>query len=176
MVSVTVVALFYAVPKLSAQVASGSKPPKSEVVLSKLFPPVYPRLAQQAQITGDVELALHVRRDGGVESAEVLSGHPMLKQAALDSAKQSQFECRLCGEASTPYSLTYQFRITPRDPPKDCSGTEVEVPPPAEVDISKHQVAVSAWQLWTCDPAVALHRVRSAKCLYLWKCGHRAED
>jgi TonB family protein len=116
MVSVIVVALSCAVPKLSAQVASGSNPLKSEAVLSKLFPPVYPRLAQQARIMGDVELTVHARRDGSVESAEVVSGHPMLKQASLDSAQQSQFECRLCGEATTPYSLTYQFRITPRDP------------------------------------------------------------
>jgi|HubBroStandDraft_2_1064218.scaffolds.fasta_scaffold01012_9 TonB family protein len=62
-----------------------------DVAITKLFQPVYPPLAKQTQITGDVELTLQVTTDGSVESAIVVSGHPLLKQAAVDSALHSQF-------------------------------------------------------------------------------------
>ena len=73
-----------------------------------LFKPVYPPLARQANIWGDVKVAVTVRPDGTAE-AEVESGHPMLKQAALDSARQSHFECRMCS-ASLSYTLVYEFK------------------------------------------------------------------
>jgi TonB family protein len=65
--------------------------------LTKLFQPVYPPVAKQAGVKGDVELELKVNADGNLESATVVSGHPLLTQAALDSANYSQFECRGCG-------------------------------------------------------------------------------
>lgn len=157
---------------LSAQVQAESGFPKSEVVLSKLFPPTYPRLAQQARITGSVEIALRVRQNGRVESADIISGHPLLKEAALESARQSQFECKQCAQELTSYTLTYRFTIASREPPKTCTEPEQSAPPTL-VDTVKHEVTVSAWQMWTCDPSGELIKVRSAKCLYLWKCGVR---
>lgn len=155
-----------------AQVQAESGVRKSEVVLSKLSPPIYPRLAQQARITGTVEIELRIRQDGTIDSAQIISGHPMLRDAALESARQSLFECKECAQAITSYTLAYRFTIIPRDPPKTCDEPE-QAPPPAEMDTMKHEVIVSAWQMWTCDPSVELIRVRSAKCLYLWKCGVR---
>jgi TonB family protein len=84
--------------------------PDTGVVLTRLSPPVYPPLARQAQIAGDVKVQVSIRKDGSVESAEVIEGHPMLKQSALDSAKDSQFECRDCKNVES-YSLTYTFAI-----------------------------------------------------------------
>src|SRR5579863_1317312 len=86
---------------------------QGKVVVSKLSLPVYPPLAQQAHISGNVELTIRVRPDGSVESARLVSGHPMLARAALDSAKQSHFECHGCGDAIT-YSFTYKFQIATR--------------------------------------------------------------
>jgi hypothetical protein len=151
---------------VSAQVNSS----KGEAILSKLSPPVYPPVARGAHISGDVELAIQIWRDGSVESAQFVSGNSLFVSSSMGSAKRSQFECRQCSDAVTLYPLTYQFRIAPRDPPKDCNG-EDSPPPPTSLDLSKHQVTVSVWEFWTCDPAVQLQKVRSAKCLYLWKCG-----
>jgi TonB family protein len=67
------------------------------VAVVKLFPPFYPPLARQAHITGQVRLSLHLASDGTVNSVELIDGHPMLKQAALDSAEKSVFECGGCG-------------------------------------------------------------------------------
>jgi hypothetical protein len=59
--------------------------PQGEAVLSKLAKPVYPPIARTAHITGDLELKIEVKEDGTVHSASVLSGPPLLRQAALDS-------------------------------------------------------------------------------------------
>ena len=77
----------------------------AHLVLKKLSPPVYPLLARQAMIEGDVALKIVVRPDGGIESVTVTSGHPLLMQAALDSAKQSQFECLACGTSDASRTL-----------------------------------------------------------------------
>jgi TonB family protein len=70
---------------------------------------MYPPLSRQAHIMGDVKVRVLIRKDGTVESGEVVSGHPMLKQAALDSAQKSQFECRGCGDELSSYSMIYTF-------------------------------------------------------------------
>jgi hypothetical protein len=64
----------------------------------------------------------------------------MLKQGALESAQNSTFECRCCGEGGSPYTLTYTFGF--RDDDVDSCGVEVD-------------------QEW---------HVRSFDCLYLWRC------
>ena len=177
MLIVVVVRLCATVEPASAQSAPSPDASQRGVLLTKLSEPTYPRLAQLARIAGDVDLILTIRRDGTVQSAVIVSGHPMLRQAALDSAKQTQFECEGCGEGVTSYELKYKFQITPRDPPKDYE-TPIEKQPPTDVDLSRHQVTVSAWEIWTCDPVVVVHgfKARSARCLYLWRCGIRHED
>jgi TonB family protein len=169
-VLVAVVVLMHMVTRCSAQTTDKSDT-QSGVFLSKLAPPVYPRLAQMARILGDVDVTVRVRRDGSVESAALVSGHPMLVQAALLSARQSQFEYHECSDEVTSYSLTYKFQIAPRDPPKNCLGERDAPPPQPEVDLAHGQITVFAWELWTCDPAVEIRKFRSRKCLYLWRCG-----
>lgn len=157
-----------------AQSAQSPEVSQNGAVLTKLSDPTYPPLARQARIAGDVDLMLTIRRDGSVESAVVVSGHPMLKQAALDSVQRSQFECQGCGEAVTSYALNYEFQIVTRGFPKDCDTTEKQ--PAAEVDLEHHLVTVSSWAMEICDPASRrIFKVRSAKCLYLWRCSIRYE-
>jgi hypothetical protein len=157
-----------------SQSVSRTDAPQPEVTISKLSPPVYPRSAHVAHIVGDVDLSLRVRRDGVVDSVLPIGGHVLLQQAAVESARQSRFECVNCGDGAASYTIRYQFRIAPRDPEKACAANETS-PPPAELDLSRHQVTVFAWQIWTCDPVAATTyvRARSPKCLYLWRCGRR---
>jgi Gram-negative bacterial TonB protein C-terminal len=158
-----------------AQAPATAEETQTGVVLTKLSPPVYPPLAGQANITGDVSVRVMIRSDGSVESAEFFSGPLMLKQAALESARASQFECRGCG-GLTAYLLTYTFNIAGecRNAP-DCSPVE---PRPPDVRQSLSHVTVTAEPSCTCDPAVTITRIkwRSAKCLYLWRCGSRVVD
>lgn len=151
--------------------ASYSTAPKDTVVLVSLFKPVYPPLARQTNITGKVSVTVTVHKDGTTEVV-VESGHPLLQQAALDSAKQSHFECRDCSKPLS-YLMEYTFEKTSRG--NCCSAfsspTEVEQELPtinAQGQPLTH-ITISTEQICFCDPA-ATTRVRSLRCLYLWKC------
>lgn len=62
--------------------------------------PAYPTLARQARIQGNVVLHAIIGRDGRVAQLEVMSGHPLLVQAALDAVKQWLYKPTLLnGEA-----------------------------------------------------------------------------
>ncbi|HXP86465.1 MAG TPA: energy transducer TonB [Bryobacteraceae bacterium] len=50
--------------------------------------PVYPPLARQARIQGTVRLVGIVDRDGTIQQLRVLSGHPLLVEAALAAVRQ----------------------------------------------------------------------------------------
>jgi TonB family protein len=50
--------------------------------------PVYPAEAKAAHIQGVVQLSATIAKDGTVRNPEVISGHPMLVQAALDAVRQ----------------------------------------------------------------------------------------
>jgi TonB family protein len=156
-----------------------------QVVLSKLFPPVYPPLARQALIGGDVKVMVSVRPDGSIESVTSISGHPMLVQAALDSAKQSQFECRGCTASNGSVSLTFSFQVSQKTNPNPdaCCCTYDPSKPYAAltstVSRTEDHITITAppAHMWpdACDMKWAEEhsKFRSAKCLFLWKCGRR---
>lgn len=150
---------------------------QADVVLTKLSQPFYPPLARQARITGDVELTIEVREDGSVQSAIVVSGHPLLKQAALDSARQSQFKCLKCSAATTPLRLVYTFQLAGTE--SCCTATESSTKndqpdqvTPRVIQSGNHVTLVDR-PACICDPVATVtgKKVRSAKCLYLWRCG-----
>lgn len=151
-----------------------------QVVLKKLFPPVYPHMAMIARIYGDISLKLYVHPNGSIESVVANSGNPMLALAAVESAKQSQFECRGCN-ALTEGSLLYSFQVstTPADPCCCTAGHESSTPNTAQVTELEGHVTIKAPPLCICPDACsqawaqAHSKFRSAKCLYLWKCGTR---
>ena len=150
---------------------------QENVVLAKLFQPVYPPLARQTRIAGDVELTLELRTDGSLESVNVVSGHPLLKQSALDSAKQSLFECQKCGDGTFSYHMVYSFHLVDADGCCKAAETNVKAqmqdqPIPRVIQSGNHVTVVDR-PACICDPAADTVRVRSLKCLYLWKCAVR---
>jgi protein TonB len=54
--------------------------------------PLYPPLARQARIQGNVVLHAIIDKEGKVAQLEVVSGHPLLVQAALDAVKQWRYK------------------------------------------------------------------------------------
>ncbi len=54
--------------------------------------PVYPPLARQTRISGTVRLHAIIGKDGTIQSLEVMSGHPLLQQAALDAVRQWRYQ------------------------------------------------------------------------------------
>jgi len=158
----------------SAQEKNKPDPILPEVEILKLAPLSYPRLALQVRIAGEVEIKVEIRPDGNVASAVVVSGHPLLTEAALENARQSLFLCESCDEQTHSYRLTYEFRLGPTKYCTDAPDTQVGATTQAfpSLSQSKGHVVVADQPVGTCDLAgtVTYNKVRSAKCLYLWKC------
>jgi hypothetical protein len=162
---------------------------EAEIRLTTLYPPDFPAMANAARVGGDVELKVGIRLDGTVESATAVGGTehlpangafanwglPQFTQAALESATQSRFECRGCVLSVTFYSLAFSFEPGPllRG---NCPSVEPMNPlwrrtNQPEVTQAGNHVAVIGPLLPVCPgPQDYYQQVRSAKCLYLWKC------
>jgi protein TonB len=54
--------------------------------------PQYPPLAKQARIQGSVVLHAVIGKDGKVQNLQLVSGHPMLTQSAIQAVKQWQYK------------------------------------------------------------------------------------
>jgi TonB family protein len=54
--------------------------------------PVYPPLAKQIHLQGDVSVEVMISPEGRVESARVVSGHPMLAERAREAAMSWRFQ------------------------------------------------------------------------------------
>jgi TonB family protein len=54
--------------------------------------PVYPQLAEQTRISGDVLLEIAIAEDGRTSVRRVISGHPLLLQAAINAVQNWHFQ------------------------------------------------------------------------------------
>ena len=181
----TIACFSTALPDALAQAATGIEESTTIVILTKLSSPIYPPLARQGRIAGDVKVQLSIRPDGSVESATPVSGHTWLVPAALESARQSRFECRGCSGTAISYSMTYTFQMVGEldrcccttGAPRDSVAERYSAP---QVSQSQDHVTLTAAPLCVCPDACdaewaqAHSRFRSAKCLYLWRCGVHA--
>jgi protein TonB len=81
----------------------------------KVVNPVYPRLARMANVSGTVVLEALVTTQGEVSEIKVISGHPLLIQAAIECVKQWRYEPTLLNGVPTPVILTAKisFQRTP---------------------------------------------------------------
>ena len=68
--------------------------------------PTYPQIARQARISGTVELAAIIGEDGHIQELKVVSGHPLLRQAALDAVRQWVYQPTLLNEQPVKVSTT----------------------------------------------------------------------
>ena len=59
-------------------------------IINKVIPP-YPPLARQARISGTVRFTAIIARDGTIQNLTLLSGHPLLVQAATDAVRQWRY-------------------------------------------------------------------------------------
>ncbi len=69
-------------------------------ILKVKIEPVYPQLAKEKGIQGTVRLHAIVGKDGSIQQLEVISGQPLLVEAALTAVRQSKYRITyLNGEA-----------------------------------------------------------------------------
>ena len=79
-----------AVPKVAVQRVRVSQGVTQGMVLHKVQP-TYPPLARTARVQGSVLLAAVIGKDGTIQNLHVISGHPLLTQAALDAVRQWRY-------------------------------------------------------------------------------------
>ena len=79
-----------AVPKVAVQRVRVSQGVTQGMVLHRVQP-TYPPLARTARVQGSVILAAIIGKDGSIQNLHVISGHPLLTQAALDAVKQWRY-------------------------------------------------------------------------------------
>jgi protein TonB len=83
-------------PPHVSQAATVKEPEKPHAVggdvqaakLVRRIVPVYPPLARQARVSGTVHLVGVIAKDGTIQQLQVVSGNPLLVQAALDAVRQ----------------------------------------------------------------------------------------
>jgi len=121
----TVMAVFFVAPfwgqsgtgpdtaKQTDKGTTAVKPEQAEENLVKKVAPIYPPLAKQVRIQGKVKVQVVISKTGMVESVNVVSGHPLLVQAAINAVKQWQYKPFLADgqpvavstEVEVPFSL-----------------------------------------------------------------------
>lgn len=68
--------------------------------------PTYPQIAKTARVQGQVVLQAEISKDGSIENLRVLSGHPLLTQAALDAVKQWKYRPYILNGEPVPVETT----------------------------------------------------------------------
>ncbi len=90
--------------RVSAGVTSG--------LLIRRVQPVYPPLARQARIQGQVLLRAQIGKDGSIQNLQLISGHPMLVQSALDAVKQWKYKPYLLNGEPVEVDTEVQVNFT----------------------------------------------------------------
>lgn len=124
--------------------------PKLEWTLRR--EPQFPQMARIAHIQGEVWIQVELDPEGAIVALRPLSGHPLLVQAATESLRASKFVCQNCDGKNAVFNVFYRFKIDDPPPANRCSdafGNAVDCEVRAPVPTRK---------------------LRSAHCLYLWKC------
>jgi TonB family protein len=106
--------------------------------------PVYPPLARQTRISGTVRLHVIIGKEGSVLQLEVLSGHPLLVQSALDAVRQWKYQPTLLDgepmEVDTTIDVIYALnentpKGTQQDAPKRMGLVPNAIDPAFRADI-----------------------------------------
>jgi TonB family protein len=79
--------------------------------------PAYPPIAKAAKAQGSVQVNVTVDENGNVAAAEAVGGHPLLRDAAIEAAKQWQFKPTLVGGEAVKVQgiLTFNFTLQGKD-------------------------------------------------------------
>jgi periplasmic protein TonB len=79
-------------------------------LLVRQVAPVYPPLARQARIQGVVLLKARIDKDSNVVQLDLISGHPLLAPAAIDTVKQWKYKPYLLN--GQPCDIETQIQVS----------------------------------------------------------------
>src|SRR5262249_48322117 len=124
-----------------------------------------------AHIQGVADMEIELSPEGKIVAWRASSGSPILVQAAADSLRLSQLECRNCNAQSVTVQVAYRFELA-SDTKGQCalSGEHRD---PAVLDAPNHVTVTAIPLCITVENIDPVEKVRSIRCLYLWKCARR---
>ena len=121
--------------------------------------PNYPPLAKQARIQGAVALQAEISKDGTIENLRLISGHPMLAQAAIEAVKQWRYK---------PYFLNGE-PVRGRDPDYGelfpVRGLELS---PGKASIGVERRRRAADRKWYGHPGAVGLSARTVRCHFIF--------
>jgi protein TonB len=91
------------------RIQQGGEVEKSKLVNQVL--PVYPHMAQQMRVQGIVRLHAVISKDGRVTELNLVSGPPMLVQAAMDAVKQWRFSPTLLNTVPVEVECVFDVKF-----------------------------------------------------------------
>jgi TonB family protein len=105
---------------------------QNEKVVSRVSP-VYPPLAAQGNISGEVELRVVINKDGTVQNTTVTSGDPLLAQSATDAVMQWRYSPTLVNNQPVEVETTVllKFSLKTKDSASLAASTASLAQPPA---------------------------------------------
>lgn len=80
--------------------------------LIRKIAPTYPPLAKQARVQGTVRLNAVIGKDGSIQNLNVVSGHPLLVNAALEAVRQWQYKPTLLNGEPVEVVTTIDVNFT----------------------------------------------------------------
>jgi TonB family protein len=106
-----------------AQSAPELSQEEAVALLTTRVAPVYPALARQARIQGDVVIRLTIDEAGVPTDIRLVSGHPMLSPAALDAVKHWRFRPYEVDEKAVEADtqITVRFRLGSTEPQRSAN-------------------------------------------------------
>jgi protein TonB len=111
----TIASLIHALPAAVPRIATPQTVRVSSGVAQGLLVhqvrPQYPALARSARIQGAVVLQATIGRDGTIQNLHLLSGHPLLTQAAMDAVRQWRYRPYLLNNEPVEVDTTIQVNF-----------------------------------------------------------------
>lgn len=95
-------------PKEPVRVGGNVKPPK----LVHIEQPTYPPAAKRAKVEGVVVVEAVVTEDGRVDKVKVISGNPLLTDAAVDAIQKWRYEPTILNGQAVPVVLTARISFS----------------------------------------------------------------
>jgi protein TonB len=80
--------------------------------LIRKITPNYPPLARQARISGTVRFSAMISKSGTIENLTLISGHPLLVQAAEEAVRQWQYKPTLLNGEPVEVATTIDVNFT----------------------------------------------------------------
>jgi TonB family protein len=79
--------------------------------------PIYPPIARDARVTGEVFVDVEIDREGKVTSAKAVNAHKLLEQAVVEAARRWRFLPELKYRSARMARLTFSFVMLPEKAP-----------------------------------------------------------